>query len=238
MQILNMGRPDKATLLKRRGIATVRFYEESSMACIVQPRVGRDHRTASVPHDELGNQRIAASRNKRNLTLVVRKNKPTHFVTLTFAKPTESKDAAKAWNQIAGKWRRHFQGFYVRVAEISEEKNLHFHVLCSQEVAEYLQVNWRHGFVDSQKVHFSDFGKICTYMSKDFADKNRPFQRRFVASKGSKPKFQEMQFETMTDALDAVAEMSQDTLLALDVTLSQTSFGEYGEVTWNPRIDT
>jgi hypothetical protein len=231
-----MGRLDKATLLKRRGKATVRFYAESCMAYIVRPRVGRDRRGASAPHDELDNQRIAANRNKRNLILMVRKNQPSHFVTLTFSVPTEATEATKAWNVLAGKWRKRFHGFYVRVGEISAEKNLHFHVLCSQDVAEYIHVNWTHGFVDSQKVHFSDLGRICTYMSKDFANPNRPFQRRYVASIGAKPKFEELQYDTMNDALDGVAEMSQDARSALDVSLTQTSFGEFGEVTWHPTI--
>jgi hypothetical protein len=207
------------------------------MAYIARPRVGRDRRTASAPHDEFDNQRIAASRNKRNLKLLVRKNQPTHFVTLTFTVPTEATGATKAWNHIAGKWRKRFRGFYVRVGEISDEKNLHFHVLCSQDVAEYLQVNWMHGFVDSNKVHFQDLGRICTYMSKDFANPNRPFQRRYVASKGAKPKFEELQFETMDEALGGVADMSQDTLSALDVSISRTTFGEFGEISWNPKAD-
>ena len=229
-----MGRLDKATLLKRRGKATVRFYADSCMAYIVLPRVGRDRRGVSAPHDELDNQRIAANKNKRNLILIVRKNQPSHFVTLTFSVPTEAAEATKAWNILAGKWRKRFHGFYVRVGEISAEKNLHFHVLCAQEVAEYLKVNWTHGFVDAQKVDFLDLGRICTYMSKDFANPNRPFQRRYVASKGAKPKFEEMQYDTMNDALDGVAEMSQDARSALDVSLTQTTFGEFGEVSWHP----
>jgi len=235
VRVLSMGRLDKATLLKRRGKATVRFYAESCMAYIVRPRVGRDHRTAAAAHDEADNQRIAANKNRRNLILMVRKNQPSHFVTLTFSTQTEASVATKAWNLLAGKWRKRFLGFYVRVGEVSEEKNLHFHVLCSQDVAEYLQVNWKYGFVDSQKVDFSDLGRICTYMSKDFANPNRPFQRRYVASKGAKPKFEEMQFETMNEALDGVADMSRDVLSSLDVSVLQTTFGEYGEVTWNPK---
>jgi hypothetical protein len=232
-----MGKLDKATLLNRRGIATVRFYAESCMAYIVRPRVGRDRRGPTSVHDEVDNQRISGNRNKRNLVLLVRKNKPTHFVTLTFAVPSDALEAAKSWNKIAGKWRKRFNGFYVRVGEISDEKNLHFHVLCSQDVAEFLQVNWRHGFVDSHKVRFGDLGKICSYMSKDFANPNRPFQRRYVASKGAKPKFEEMQYETMNEALDGVADMSRDALSALEVSRRQTTFGEYGEVTWNPKAD-
>ena len=231
-----MGKLDKATLLNRRGIATVRFYAESCMAYIVRPRVGRDRRGPTSVHDEVDNQRISGNRNKRNLVLLVRKNKPTHFVTLTFAVPSDALEAAKSWNKIAGKWRKRFSGFYVRVGEISDERNLHFHVLCSQDVAEYLQVNWKHGFVDSQKVGFCDLGKICSYMSKDFANPNRPFQRRYVASKGAKPKFEELQYDTMNDALDGVAEMSQDARSSLDVSLTQTTFGEFGEVTWHPTI--
>jgi hypothetical protein len=229
-----MERLDKATLLKRRGKATVRFYAESCMAYIVRPRIGRDRRGVSAPHDELDNQRIAANKNKRNLILIVRKNQPSHFVTLTFSVPTEAAEATKAWNILAGKWRKRFQGFYVRVGEISAEKNLHFHVLCSQNVAEYIHVNWTHGFVDSQKVHFSDLGRICTYLSKDFANPNRPFQRRYVASIGAKPKFEELHYDTMNEALDGVAEMSQDARYALDVSLTQTTFGEFGEVSWHP----
>lgn len=236
-QVLKMEELDKATLLKRRGMATVRFYAESCMASIIRPRVGRCRQSLSVRNDELDNQRIAASRNKRNLKLLVRKNRPTHFVTLTFSTPTEVFTAAKRWNQLAGKWRRRFRGFYVRVGEISSEKNLHFHVLCSKDVADYLKTNWTYGFVDSRKIKFSDLDKVCNYISKDFANPNRPFQRRFVASKGSRPKFEELQFATVKDALDGVAEMRHDSLSALDVSLSQTSFGEYGEVTWNPDTD-
>jgi hypothetical protein len=233
-----MGRLDKATLLKseKKGLATVRMYAESGMAYIVKPRVGRGQRVERVSRDEEDNQRIAAHRNRRNLILLARKNRPTHFVTLTFSKPTEPREAVSAWHELAGRWRKRFRGFYVRVGEVSDEKNLHFHVLCSQDVAEYLQVYWLHGFVDSRRVHFSDLASICSYMAKDFGNSNRPFQRRYVASKGAKPKFEELLYDTMNDALDGVAEMSQDARSALDVSLTQTAFGEFGEVTWHPTI--
>jgi len=233
-----MGRLDRATLLKRRDMATVRFYADSCMAYIVRPRVGVDRRVPSVPHDEIDNQRIAASRNRRNMILMVRSNRPTCFVTLTFAEPTEPKDATNAWNSLAGKWRRRFKGFYVRVGEVSAEKNLHFHVLCSKSVAEFLSANWIHGFVDIRTVSFRDLEKICNYMSKDFSNLNRPFQRRYVASKGSKPNFDEMHFDTIDDALEGVAELSPLPLAALNVSVLQTNFGAYGVVKWNPNTDT
>ena len=231
-----MGRLDKATLLKseKKGIATVRMYAESGMAYIVKPRVGRGQRVEKVSRDAEDNQRIAAHRNRRNLILLARKNRPTHFVGLTFSKPTEPREALSAWLELAGRWRKRFRGFYVRVGEVSDEKNLHFHVLCSQDVAEYLQVHWTHGFVDSQKVYFSDLGRICSYMAKDFGDSNRPFQRRYVASKGAKPKFEEMHYETMNEALEGVADLSQDACSTLEISLTQSAFGEFGEVTWHP----
>lgn len=234
-----MGRLDKATLLKseKKGLATVRMYAESGMAYIVKPRVGRGQRVETMSRDAEDNQRIAAHRNRRNLILLARKNRPTHFVGLTFSKPTEPREALSAWLELAGRWRKRFRGFYVRVGEVSDEENLHFHVLCSQEVAEYLQVNWIHGWVKSQKVPFQDLGSICSYMSKDFANSNRPFQRRYVASKGAKPKFEELHYDTMEDALDGVADMSQHLPDDLDISLSQTPFGEFGEVAWNPIVD-
>ena len=229
-----MGRLDRATLLKRRYMATVRFYGDSGMAYINVPRVGRGSPVPATPHDELSNQRNAARRNRRNLILRVRSNRPTHFVTLTFATPTEVIEASQAWNQMTAKRRKHLKGFYVRVAEYSAEKNLHFHVLCSATISDYLKTNWSHGFVDIQRVPFKDLGRICGYMAKDFDNPKRPFRRRFVASKGSKPRCEEMHFDSMDDALEGVADMSRDALVSLDVSLSRTTFGEYGEVTWNP----
>ncbi len=231
-----MGRLDRATLLKRRNMATVRFYADSGMACINMPRVGRGSAVPATPHDELGNQRSAARRNQKNLILLVRSARPTHFVTLTFATPTEVIDASRAWNQITAKRRKHLKGFYVRVIEYSEEKNLHFHVLCSATISDYLTANWSHGFVDVKRVAFKDLDKICAYMAKDFDNPNRPMRRRFVASKGSKPRCDEIQFDSMDDALEGVAKLSSLSLVALDVDIYKTSFGSFGDVRWNPNF--
>ena len=231
---LNMGRLDRATLLNRRYMATVRFYADSGMAYINVPRVGRGSPVPATPHDELSNQRSAARRNRRNLILRVRSNRPTHFVTLTFATPTEALDASNAWIQMTAKWRKHLKGFYVRVAEYSEEKNLHFHVLCSASISDYLKTNWSHGFVDIRRVPFEDLDRICGYMAKDFDNPDRPIRRRFVASKGSKPSFKEMHFDSMDDALEGVADLSPVSLVALDVDICKTSFGSFGDVRWNP----
>ena len=232
-----MGRLDRATLLKRRYMATVRFYGDSGMACINAPRVGQGGPVKATPHDELSNQRSAAKRNRRNLILLVRSNRPTHFVTLTFSKPTEASDASKAWNQMTAKRRKLLKGFYVRVAERSKEKNLHFHVLCSASISEYLKENWSHGFVDIQRVPFEDLDRICGYMAKDFDNPDRPMRRRFVASKGSKPRCKEMHFDTMEDALEGVAALSPLPLVALDVDVHRTCFGSFGDVRWNPVFD-
>jgi hypothetical protein len=232
-----MGRLDRATLLKRRYMATVRFYADSGMACINAPRVGQGNSVRATPHDELSNQRSAARRNRRNLTLLVRSNRPTHFVTLTFAMPTEALDANKAWNQMTAKRRKILKGFYVRVAEYSKEKSLHFHILCSASISEYLKANWSHGFVDIQRVPFEDLDRICGYMAKDFDNPNRPIRRRFVASKGSKPRCKEMHFESIDEALEGVAALSPLSLVALDIDMYQTSFGSFGDVRWDPGID-
>ena len=104
-----MGRLDRATLLNRRYMATVRFYADSGMAYINVPRIGRGSPVPATPHDELSNQRSAARRNRRNLILRVRSNRPTHFVTLTFATPTEALDASNAWIQMTAKWRKHLK---------------------------------------------------------------------------------------------------------------------------------
>ena len=236
-QVSNMGGLDKATLLKRRYMATVRFYAESGMACINVPRVGRGSSVPATPHDELSNQRSAASRNRRNLILRVRSNRPTHFVTLTFATPTEVFDASQAWNQLTAKWRKHLKGFYIRVAEYSEEKNLHFHILCSATISDYLKANWSHGFVDIKRVPFKDLDRRCGYMAKDFDNPNRPIRRRFVASKGSKPRCEEMHFDSMDDALEGVAELSSSSVVALDIDIHKTSFGSFGDVRWNPVLN-
>jgi len=74
-------------------------------------------------------------------------------------------------------------------------------------------------------------------MAKDFDNPDRPMRRRFVASKGSKPRCKEMHFDSMTDALEGVAELSPLPLVALDVDVIQTSFGSFGDVRWNPVFD-
>jgi hypothetical protein len=146
----------------------------------------------------------------------------------------EPDEANGIWLAMVRDWRRHIEGFYVRVAEFSDYKKLHFHVLCSAEIANYLEANWVHGHIDVQVVYFSDLDRVCNYMAKDFANSSRPYKRRYVAKLGSKPKVEEFDFESLDDALQAVAESGAVSVEALDIWLTDTDFGIYGEVKWSP----
>ena len=46
-----------------------------------------------------------------------------------------------------------------------------------------------------------------------------------------------MHFDSIEDALEGVAELSPQPLMALDVDINQTSFGYFGDVRWNPVFD-
>lgn len=143
-------------------------------------------------------------------------------------------EANGIWLAMVRDWRRYVEGFYVRVAEFSDSKKLHFHVLCSTEIANYLEANWANGHVDVQIVDFPDLDRVCNYMAKDFASSCRPYKRRYVARKGSKPKVEEFDFESFDAAIRALAESGAVSVEPLDIWLKHTVFGTYGEVKWSP----
>jgi hypothetical protein len=230
IEVWKRGGLDRETLLDR---GSAKIYEGAGFASISCARRTNRGKPKVNTRSERDNQQIAASRSRRNLIALVRKAKPSSLVTLTFSNPPTPHEANLIWKKHLRTWKREESGFYVRVAEFSGLGKIHFHILCPGSLAQFLKASWDYGFVDVRNVQFSDLDRVCNYLSKGFASTNRPFPRRFVASRGHRPRVIEIGIGSLIEGIDAISmheSVEPDKFLTEIV---RTQFGEFAEVRWN-----
>lgn len=230
-----VGGLDIATDVNMASYARVRAVQSAGLVKIYSPKTSGQHAWVQS-YDPDRHQRSAATRAIRGMREIARSQAFDHFVTLTFATNVSPNEASAEWDRMMRKRRHQVQTQYLRVAEWSpQETNLHFHVLCDVGFVDLVKSEWTAGFYRADQIDYSSLDKVCSYMGKSFASPHRPYKRRFFASKGSKPIAHEFFTEDIDRALEIARTVADTHSRYINETISNSSFGTYAEVSWDPR---
>lgn len=214
----------------------VRVVPTAGMATVFSPHVGRSgghRRTLRTPED---NQRIAMRRAAFSLEATVRAHRCDTLATFTFKEePPGADDTRRIWrNALRRSQPSSGDLFYAMVAEGGTTKRLHLHVLGRLELVERLAANWEsQGIVDVRSVPFNELGRMSEYLSKDFANPNRLFSRRYTALRGSKPPVKSFEVSSHEEGLAVVAELSSCTSSTSEEKML-IPFGQFTKTLWSP----
>ena len=214
----------------------VKVIPDAGMATVFSPHVGRSGgrlRTLRTPED---NQRIAMRRAAFSLEATVRAHRCDTMVGLTFKdEPLGPVDTRRIWrNALRRSQPSSGDLFYAMVAERGTTKRLHLHVLGGRELVERLAANWEtHGIVKVHTVHFNELARVSEYMSKDFADPNRLFSRRYTALRGSKPKVEYFEVSSHDEGIQVVASFSECALSEC-IDEMRLPYGHITKMLWSP----
>jgi len=214
----------------------VRVIPEAGMATVFTPHVGRSggrHPALRTPED---NQRIAMRRAAFLLEATVRAHRCDTLATFTFKEePPGADDTRRIWrNALRRSQPSSGDLFYAMVAEGGPTKRLHLHVLGRLELIERLAANWEtHGIVHVRSVPFNELGRTSEYLSKDFANPNRLFSRRYTALRGSKPMVEPFEVADHDEGIQIVAAFSECAALER-LEEMKLPFGQFTKLIWTP----
>jgi len=190
----------------------VKVVPTAGMATVFSPHVGRSggyRRTLRTPED---NQRIAMRRAAFSLEATVRAHRCDTLATFTFKEePPGADETRRVWrNALRRSQPSSGDLFYAMVAEGGPTKRLHLHVLGRLELVERLAANWdSQGFVDVRSVPFNELGRMSEYLSKDFANPNRLFSRRYTALRRSKPPVKQFEVANHDEGIELITQFSE-----------------------------
>jgi len=214
----------------------VRVIPEAGMATIYTPHVGRSGGRHPALRTAEDNQRIAMRRAAFSLEATVRAHRCDTLATLTFREePVGSDDTRRIWrNALRRSQPSSGDQFYAMVAERDSTKRLHLHVIGGRALMARLATNWEtHGIVDVKSVAFKELGRVSEYMSKDFANPSRHFNRRYTALRGSKPLVECFEVDNHDAGIDLTNQFSECGPRQLPEHLS-TPYGRLTRVLWIP----
>ena len=218
------------------GPTYVKTIWEAGMGSVFTPHIGRSGGRAPTLRTVEDYQRIAARRAAFLFQATLRVHACNTLATLTF------RDEPLCPDEIRRIWRNALRRsqpslgdlFYAMVAEGGATKRPHLHVAAGQELIERLVSSWRvHGLADVESVPFTKLGRVSEYMSKDFANPDRLFSRRYTALRGSKPKVERFEVSSHEEGLELIAELSSCSLSVSDEKML-LPFGRLTKTLWTP----
>jgi hypothetical protein len=214
----------------------VKVVPAAGMATVFTPHVGRSGGRLRILRTPEDYQRIAMRRAAFSLEATVRAHRCDAMAGLTFKdEPLRADDARRTWrNALRRSQPSSGDLFYAMVAERGSTKRLHLHVLGGQELIERLAASWEpHGIVDVKSVPFNELGRTSEYMSKEFADPNRPFSRRYTALRGSKPTVEHFEVANHDEGIELTTQFSEHDSSALTEHLL-FPHGKLTRTLWSP----
>jgi len=214
----------------------VKVVPTAGMATVFTPHVGRSgghRRTIRTPE---GNQRIAMRRAAFSLEATVRAHRCDTLATFTFKEePLSADETRRVWrNALRRSQPSSGDLFYAMVAEGGPTKRLHLHALGRLELIERLAANWdSQGIVDVWSVPFNELGRMSEYLSKDFANPDRLFSRRYTALRGSKPTVEPFEVANHDEGIQIVAAFSECAPSEC-VDEMRLPYGHITKILWSP----